>query len=56
MLADIRPYTDHERNPAAVLANVAAVLKGPRPNYTWIGFYLREPYPGTYAGASPKRP
>lgn len=56
ILADIRHYTDHEGNPAAVLANVAAVAKGHRPNYAWVGFYLREPYPGTYARPSPKRP
>jgi GAF domain-containing protein len=40
VLEDLHTYGDHEDDPIALLANVAAVLKGHRPRYTWVGFYL----------------
>ncbi len=40
VLTDVHQYADHEDDPTAVMANVAAVLKAHRPQYTWVGFYL----------------
>jgi L-methionine (R)-S-oxide reductase len=40
VLSDVHLYTDHEDDLTAVMANVAAVLKVHRPQYTWVGFYI----------------
>jgi GAF domain-containing protein len=40
VLSDVHQYADHEDDLTAVMANVAAVLKAHRPQYTWDGFYL----------------
>jgi L-methionine (R)-S-oxide reductase len=55
VLREIHLYGDHEDDLTAVLANVAAVLKTQRPQYTWVGFYLFGPHPhemilGPYQG------
>ncbi|MGH8067981.1 MAG: GAF domain-containing protein [Candidatus Entotheonellia bacterium] len=40
VLSDIQLYANHEDDLTAVMANVAAVLKAHRPQYTWVGFYI----------------
>jgi L-methionine (R)-S-oxide reductase len=40
VLSDVHQYADHEDDLTAVMANIAAVLKAHRPQYTWVGFYL----------------
>jgi L-methionine (R)-S-oxide reductase len=40
VFSDMHLYADHESDHTAILANVAAVLKGHRPHYAWVGFYL----------------
>jgi L-methionine (R)-S-oxide reductase len=40
VLSDVHLYTDHEDDLTAVMANVTAVLKAHRPQYTWVGFYI----------------